>query len=89
MIQIAKKYDRFEVLSFINGYWRDNCIAPTVREIAAHFGMALSTAAYILRDLKEEGYIEIKKESARGIVPAWVKESIKKGGKDVDWKFDV
>ena len=61
------------VLAFVTDYQRENSIAPTVREIAAHLGLASPSGIHrVLNILKDKGYIvsgDAKKRSWRSVRP--------------------
>lgn len=61
------------VLAFVSDYQRENSIAPTVREIAAHLGLASPSGIHrVLNVLKDKGYIvseDAKKRSWRSVRP--------------------
>lgn len=54
------------VLAFVTDYQREHSIAPTVREIAAHLGLASPSGIHrVLNILKDKGYIVSENEKKR------------------------
>lgn len=67
------------VSAFIDRYWREHCCSPTVREIADGVGITSTSAVrnVLTRITSTRGDRWIV-GAARGIIPAWVREAIRK-----------
>ena len=55
-----------EILSFISEFSEDNSFPPTLKEIAGRFGVTIGTVQDHVNALKQKGYLERKKDIARG-----------------------
>jgi hypothetical protein len=71
------KHDK-AIMSFIDKYWASNFRPPSVREIMAACSVgSTSYVTYTLRRLAETDKYVFVPGDARGIVPAWVVNSIR------------
>jgi len=57
------------LLKFLMKYQEKNGFSPTLKEIGAHFGYSKQRAWQLLRSLKKDKKIKIKKSTSRGIQP--------------------
>lgn len=59
------------VKAFIEDYYNDHLYAPSLNEVADHFGVSTSVANYWLLRLEKDNYLEPRtgKGVARNIVP--------------------
>lgn len=62
-----KVNDLSEVKNYINGFIKDNGYAPSIRDIAEHFSVSVSTAHNYVQRLKEKGQIYVNANTDRGI----------------------
>lgn len=82
------KYDD-SVSAFIEGFWRKEFHAPTIREIMGACGLSSSQVAYhvVHKIAKSNGYVFLgEKGSARSVTPGWVIEAIKTAASAMDGK---
>ena len=56
-----------EVLDYIRHFVGDNAYPPTIREIAAHFGISVKGAYDHMKALQKKGYLEASGGRSRGI----------------------
>jgi repressor LexA len=57
-----------KILEFIRSHLNQNQIPPTLRDIQEHFGFsAIGTVQYHLKNLAEQGFLEIRPRLSRGI----------------------
>ncbi|OGR93362.1 MAG: repressor LexA [Elusimicrobia bacterium RIFCSPLOWO2_01_FULL_59_12] len=62
------KSTREKVLGYIQSHLQERQIPPTLRDIQVHFGFsAIGTVQYHLKQLSQEGYVEIQPRLSRGI----------------------
>lgn len=59
-------YRQKEILEYVKSYSRLNSYPPTFKEIAAHFDVAIGTIQDHISALQKKGYLEKKKDTARG-----------------------
>jgi len=64
-MRLTKK--QYEVLEYIRDYIIRHHYSPTVRELAAHFSISVSTAHQHIQALVTKGFIESNSNEARGI----------------------
>ncbi|MBX7042936.1 MAG: transcriptional repressor LexA [Ignavibacteria bacterium] len=64
MDKLTDKQQR--VLEFISGYTAENSFPPTLKEIASKFRVTIGTVQDHVNALKTKGYLERKKDIARG-----------------------
>lgn len=50
-----------KVLNFINEFYADNAMMPTVREIAGHFKLSIGSIQQHLNSLQTKGYLTKKR----------------------------
>jgi repressor LexA len=55
-----------KILNYISEYSADNSFPPTLKEIANKFGVTIGTIQDHVNALKQKGYLERKKDIARG-----------------------
>ena len=55
-----------EILGFISEFSEDNSFPPTLKEIAGRFGVTIGTVQDHVNALKQKGFLERKKDIARG-----------------------
>lgn len=65
MEKLTKK--QRNVLSFIEGFHIENGTMPTIREIAAEFGITIGPVQKYLAALEKKGYLSKRESVARGI----------------------
>ncbi len=56
-----------KVLNFINEFYADNAMMPTVREIAGHFKLSIGSIQQHLNSLQTKGYLTKRDSISRGI----------------------
>jgi len=56
-----------KVLDFVNTFRLKNGYAPSLNEIANHFGKSISTAQHFVEELREKGHLLKEENVARGI----------------------
>jgi repressor LexA len=59
-------YRQKEILEYVKSYSRTNSYPPTLKEIASHFSVAIGTVQDHIFALQKKGYLEKKKDTARG-----------------------
>ena len=59
-----------KVLDFVNTFRLKNGYAPSLNEIAHHFGKSISTAQHFVEELREKGQLLKEENVARGISSA-------------------
>lgn len=55
------------ILDYIEEYWLEQGSMPTIREIAAKFGITISPVQKYLKVLEKKGYLNKKESMARGL----------------------
>ncbi|MDR3244786.1 MAG: winged helix-turn-helix transcriptional regulator, partial [Elusimicrobiota bacterium] len=56
-----------KVLDYIKNFYMDNCVMPTIREIAAQFKITIAPVQNYLQVLEKKGYLNKKNSLSRGI----------------------
>lgn len=59
-------YRQKEILEFVKSYSRTNSYPPTLKEIGSHFNVTIGTVQDHVFALQKKGYLEKKKDTARG-----------------------
>jgi len=59
-------YRQKEILEFVKSYSRTNSYPPTLKEIASNFKVTIGTVQDHIFALQKKGYLEKKKDTARG-----------------------
>lgn len=73
--QISPTPKQKKVLDFVNTFRLKNGYAPSLNEIAHHFGKSISTAQHFIEELRGKGQLLKEENVARGIISA--SESVK------------
>lgn len=70
---------RAAILEFVDAFWKAHYYAPSIHEIAQHVGISTSQVSSYLGQLCRDGVVHWEPNTARAIVPAWVRSAIDNG----------
>lgn len=71
---------REKMMAFIDNYWKQFYISPTIQDVATFMGFDLAVVHYHVKVLRKNGKLidTIKTPTGqnRGIIPHWVKNAL-------------